>query len=525
MYNLLIVDDELTIRNGLIHTIDWKALGISVAGDVRHGAEALEFVKNNSVHIVITDLRMPIMDGMELTENLHALYPDIKIVILSGHEDFEIARKAIKNNVQDYLLKPFSLNKLENLMVSLCKDLDKMYRNREESRINDQLLSNTLFDLRNSLFIQTYCKTSLKEDDIKSIEKLGLPTNPSLYYIAVCEFENNIDTDIEELIRISRLLDEKYKVNKEVIPFINIKNQIVVYLNKDFSPESLLLEINNIYDKCVYIGVGSVINEWNDLKKSYNEALLTYKARPFMGFSSILEYENLPDVYKLESNSIKSLTAETDTIIIELSDYIIKSNLSKSLECLGKLSANFSKSFLDFKIYKQELVKVIVISAYYLKRHGVDIEEKLNTYSTLLDSTSELHNIQEVERWSRQIVNNLCNKVNLNNKVTCKPLVKKALCYMENNYKTQLRIDEVADHLLITPNYLSRILKEETGLSFLNWLNQYRVKQSEKLLSDPTMKIYEISDMVGFTDYRYFNKVFKKFKKISPREFRNNSLV
>lgn len=526
MYNLLIVDDEQTIRTGLKKTVDWESMGIRIVGDVRHGQEALDFLEINLVHIVLTDLKMPIMDGLMLTEKINNLYPEIKTVILTGYSDFEYARTAIKNGVQDYLLKPLNLNKLNEVINSLTKVLDEETANQEHSLLNSYIVSGAQMDLRYSYLMKYAEKKTLTNREIKSLETLGFPQIPKACRILLCD-PNEIENDnIENLHFCAEILEESWKEARVLMPFISQNQKLAILVGEEIDPIKILETLSHIGDQSFRIGIGSIGQNWAEIKDSFLEAAATYRARPLFDAPQILYYDDLPTQFRKTMESTPQAEISIEEFVLKLPEYIIEQDFTRALSCLNEISTTLKKTLLDFKIFRQEMVKIVVLSSYYLMRNGISLGDFKSNYSDLLSISEKLKNADQVQHWVQGIISDFCSQISNEKKLKYNPLVHEAISHMKLNYKEALRIESVANLLEISPNYLSRIFKEETGLSFLNWLNTYRIKESESLLKNTKLKIYEISDKVGFSDYRYFNKVFKKQNDMSPLDFRKkgNSL-
>ncbi|MDE7015393.1 MAG: response regulator, partial [Kineothrix sp.] len=311
MYRILFVDDEALIREAVSDNVNWEQYGYELAGSCENGKEALEFIEKNPVDVVLTDICMPYLDGMELSEKLSENYPSVKIIILSGYDDFDYAKKAIRYGVKEYLLKPITAEEMGEALLSLKAEMDKekkaerkVWELESAYRKGQELLySDTLLHLIRG--------SKADEESCKELEKIGLNLDSAVYRVAIVELD---------IYARSGKLDEKRKRESALMAFVlhNISQEMVqqskageVCQGKDHrtyilfhsgKPEELrqpvkdicygiIAQMNGIMQLAVNIGLGCCVTETEKIYLSYEEAEEALEYHYVLGGNHIMEME------------------------------------------------------------------------------------------------------------------------------------------------------------------------------------------------------------------------------------------
>ncbi|HEX2925563.1 MAG TPA: response regulator [Ruminiclostridium sp.] len=396
MWKVLIADDEPKIRKGLKNSLDWSEVDAEVVGEAEDGEIALEMAKSLKPDIVLLDICMPFINGLQMVEQLKKEDTDCIIIVITGHDEFSYARSALRLGIFDYILKPVSKEQLKSIVLRAISELG----NR---RAKKQYFDWTLNQLNTN-------RNILKENFINDwLEN-------KLTYAQALEQQEYFNISLSEnsgMILIKPV--EKHNVDE----------------TKEWDRELLLFTIENIVQELA---------------------------------------ENLQPVItcKDNRNNIVAITA-----VDQIHEWL---HLKKSIEqCIEK---NLDQ---NIKVYQR-----------FLENGTEDIP---NVYKSM---------IEEMQRDSGY-----------------SPLVLKAKQYIENNYyKEELSLEEVSEQIKVSSAYLSRLLKQETGFSFIDYLTQVRVKMAIQFMKDPVMKIYEIAEKTGYRSQHYFSTAFKKVMGTSPIEYK-----
>jgi len=522
MYRVVIADDESIIRKGLRELVEWDALGLEVSGEAANGVEALEFVKSFKPHILITDIKMPEMDGISLIKAIKELGSDIKIIIISAHSDYAFLKKAIKLGVESYLLKPIDNDELTSNLADLVDSIEKEILQSTQRRQGVELLrTNTL----NRLITNRISMEEFKEKAMF----LGIDLEAEQYICAACSTEGpaskKFGSDKETaLYAIHNICAEI--TGDTATPFIG-PNDRIVFLFRGGKQENLRDTVDDALSNmekqilkylgiALTFGAGMAVGCVEDVWKSYDLAIKCLEYSMFLGNSAVIWYDRIerPDSqpnYKLDVN------------------YELLGNLIR----LGKKEEFFS--YLDGVF--ESMTSVSLISADYVRNFMVrlvirtfDVFKELPINQTVTAEIADLKyaellsfgKINDFRQWFSRICGKMFDEAGRFQK-TGASVVRNAISYIESHYTERLTLKQLADAFYINTSYLGQIFKRETGESFTNYINKYRIQKAKELLCTPGFKVYEVADKVGFTDYHYFLKIFKKIAGVNPTDIKNNS--
>ncbi|BBI33766.1 response regulator transcription factor [Cohnella abietis] len=513
LIKLLIVDDEPVICEGLRYTIDWEELGVEVAGVAYDGEEALRFIENEEVNIVLTDIRMDGMDGLKLTEHLNISFPQIRVIIISGYEDFSYARQAIRMNVNDYLLKPVEIDELIKAIGKVIVGIKKEEASSDSVSANEdeQWLSNRI---RNS---PSY---------IKETVPAHLPI--SRYRMIATQLEHFSEWR-------STVAPEQYAlIQQQWIKSIN--DYLEAYSIRSIS----VFDHENLLYTLTITNIELGHEEWNDALEGLLESWRG-EAPLYCGVSRV--YDSLAD------------TSIHCAEVTELLQYhVLEGNVILQAETLEQMVANRTLPDIDGAksvqlfvpaMFKQDLdeVKTLVADLFQtFREHGFLLEEVVKQYddiSVLLRQRLRQSGLSLLEHSRKEPIDLMANNsydslqriveeemgyllllIDKNGIDKSYWIIEKVKKYMAEHYRTDLKAFEVAAWLKITPSYFSLIFKQGTGKTFSEYMNELRIDHAKHLLASTHDKVFEISDQVGYKEYKYFVTVFKTYTGMTPKEYR-----
>lgn len=506
-YKVLIVDDESILRNGLKHLCNWEDEGFKLIGEAANGKEALEIIKDKEPNIVITDLIMPEMDGIELAKIIKRDYPKVKVLVLSNISEFEYVKGSFKYGIHDYLLKTeASPESMLPILKSMTKEIDESYLNQNQYN-EEKVLEDSIVDLILG-----------KEVDKDSLEKLLEYFSLENYYLVVSE----IYQEEENYLSLENVKKEiKSKVTEALGDYIKIvifiKNKIVIIVNYDkYKQVKVLRDIENAtkvlfesYDISPFtLSEGRSIK--NNLHYSYEEALnlknkLIYFDKYLITKNDIKERSIK---IKFDYDSFNSFIGRLDfnecINMIKKYLYIIKENTYMEEYALKKFCQNLIYNALSsLENYDSELINISKKKIILFKK--IDISRSFDEIMNIvIDTFNYIDNLSQ---------NSLDSK---NNSYIIK-IVKE---YVDKNYKYEISVATISKDLNINYNYLSYCFKNETNENLSSYISRIRVEKAKIYLEDFKIPIADISEMVGFSEHNYFSKIFKKYTSFTPTEYR-----
>ncbi|QAY68011.1 response regulator [Paenibacillus protaetiae] len=531
MIKLLIVDDEPNIRKGIRTSIEWEQYGIEVAGEAADGAEALEKALQLKPHIVVTDIRMPLMDGLELARRLKNELPAARIVILSGYEDFSFAKEALSIGVQDYLLKPVGAEELIELLLKISEDIKRA----EADKRNQQSL--------NMVLNENY--QAIKSDFINRILQGGF-SNPASIMDKAALLKIPLDgpqhillaVDIDDFALMTEDLPES---KRELIRFsvMNIAEEVLLShasglvcysefdhliglmngnrLNEDFIAricEDIQQAVRTYLKLSVSIGISGICSRISDLNIAYAEAFSALKAKIHKGKASLIRYHDLA-VSPAPHHVL--YPSEEEKVIIGCLKTINTAELQNAID---QIFNRFAAGQTDAARIRSICGRLLLMSVSGIEEMSVDVSSIIGTDFNPYREMERFDTLEDLRNWMNHLLGRLSGLVQENKNEKFKGVIKTALRYMEENYDRAVSLADVAAVVYVTPNYLSRIFKEEMGLNFVEWLNRYRIEKAKALLAEPGAKTYSVAEKVGYSDYKYFSQMFKRFVSCSPKEYK-----
>ena len=533
MYKILLVDDEILVRDAIRENIDWKGMDCELVGDCENGQQAAEFVQNHEVDIVLTDICMPYMDGMELSHFLHDNYPDIIIVIFSGFGEFEYAKRAIQYNVSEYMLKPITAMELTKVIERMKEKADA--RQKEKNKIQI-LMRDSQGYKKNANMIRSKtiealvnCTRDVKES-LEELDKMGIHMEASSYRVAVFDMDlysdlYQIDTEKRQESALMAFVlynvsDEIVNEKKAGVAYQEGSNRVcVVFMgNKTKEGSALIRETcQEIKDKVkevigieVSMGIGSWVRSPGELIFSHRMAEKAIQRRYLLGGNLLIDMEedetdqaiSIQDYLEQLKNAIKTgKKEEMDRILDKIEAEIRGALVDKSYAC----------------VYLQQVIRVIGNSVQSMVSDGADI---IMEREKLLKAVTEQKCFQAATDLVRAYAQKMFEELTNYNSSAGQRQASLAMDYIRNNYMdTELSLNSICSYLNISTSYFSTIFKDITGETFVEALTRTRMEKAKELLENTTLKNYEIAEKVGFSDPHYFGISFKKMTGVTPTEY------
>lgn len=500
---VLIVDDEPIICQGLRQTVPWHEIGAEIIGVAYDGEEALEFIEQTEVDLVLSDVKMPVMDGLLLAEQISNRFPDIKLLIISGYGEFEYAKRAIKYGVKDYLLKPVEIDELMRIIKEIHEEIVQERKNELRSMLRQVLNSSVMgkdMELHQLPFkdhlSSGYC---LIGSEIKNYSETVLPLNET-------ERQDRKNNWV-------RLLDEHLN-HKEIFSasiFIN-ENRLLTCcrFSKEEQPDfPIFEEIEKSVEKQlgnpIFLCLSSCFPSLREINSYFQELLDGLKAHPYMNRNVFTAKEFIPN-----TGSQKRYPDSLEKRVKRLWE----SGAAQQQQFAEDLFKHFAENkwsledvIAALKEIEKKLLNEFQIGIQYRRLHQLNVTV-YNSYNQI--KKLFLEDLKEFSSYRQSIVND-----------GQRWLVKKAIAYIHEHYSSDLKAAEIAGVINVSPNYFSQLIKQETGKHFNDYLHDVRVNQAKSLLKETPFRIFEVSEMVGYKDYKYFVQIFKRVTDLTPTQYRN----
>ncbi|MCG8484936.1 MAG: response regulator [Clostridia bacterium] len=533
MYKVLIVDDDMFVRMGFKTSIDWEKHNFTVIGEAPNGVKAMELIQLNPPDIVITDIKMPLMDGIELIQNISDRYPAIKCIVLSNYNDFELVKEAMKKGAIDYFYK-VTIN-VEEVIKNLEKVCERI--ENERNKVNEVAKLRKVLGQNRSAIVKGFFSEVLSGDIKKINEKemdkkcnaLGLKVsikNGSLLLVKILNYEtllnSRFDGDLSFYTStIINFLEEVMNNNVmgEVYDYQSSTFVLLIHRQNNEENNDLLLAENIQIYLNVFLGIkASVIYDiyyknMNELKQIMDEI----DRIKLMGFyddkESLIAYKGSDSSMQIidEPNQHKG-------ILNALSVYIKMSDSESIFNTIFHFLEEMRKRKIKPSKLKNMMIMVFVyMNTILMEEYG---EEFNYDYLHITGDINDLLSFNELNEFCKVFLSKYTGLLKKHINHNYNSDILKAMSYMQLNYMSKIKLDDVAMHVSMNKSYLSRLFKQETGVNFHHYLQDIRMKKAHEYLRDTDKNISSIAQEIGYTDIFYFDRVFKNYYKVSPSEYR-----
>ena len=526
MYTLLIADDEPLIRNGVKKIIDWESLGFSRILLAEDGQEALKLIRENKVDLVLTDIVMPFMTGLELSEILAKEYPQIHVVILTGHEDFEYAQKSVGLGVKNYILKPIGAESLYKKMTGICEKLHIENKQRQYISSIKKQVNQSLPILREQTLNKIVCSEGRNLGIyLERAESLKLDLQEGPYEIGIMDIElDEIPAADQELyLFATRNIARECLGDKHYI-FEDNKDQIVFLLRcKDLEDcHELMYEVLCIIQQSIYntiqlkttCAIGTTAQDMTCFWEAYRNANRALECKYSLGSNNVYD---IKDLNYLESSFYYPVQ--------EMRELVRMMKLGQAEDVKEAVHRIFYSGSME-RTLSGKNVKMIYIEVItsLLKELSELKEVSENLWSTgfeMYRNTDKLGSLKAVEENLISFAQMLQEEIKSLQTNSGMQVIEKVKGFVKENYKNpELSLGMAAKFASVSIGYLSGLFKKETGMNFVKYLTDVRMEQSIHLLRTTDLKTYEVAYETGFSNPHYFSVSFKKYTGMSPSEFR-----
>lgn len=530
LYNILLVDDETDVLEAMKKKIDWEALGFCLAGTAENGQEALEMAEQLHVDVVMTDIKMPYMDGLTLCKKLKENYRNIKVVIYSGFDDFEFAREAVHLEAEEYLLKPISSKDMENVFGKIKKKLDEEFNQHRNVNKLYEYYRKSLPAMQEQ-FVMGVLEGKITGERLKNMmEMYELDLNAPYYVVVNLYAEAAVKEQSEktaQLLNFSlRDMAEEYLKEKMSFYCINYLDEVIFIfmLQEDKEIENVLYHVDQIckmgsrvLDVQVTGAVGQPCNSLDTLLSSYQEAKTAMEYRTILGGSQVLY---IKDIEPNPQDSVAFMEYDFQNLVraVKIGD---RKETDEAIQSFMDSLRNGCITPNQYQLICMELSTELmkIGRSYKLRTKQIFGAGEHIPWQELYKHLS----VDELESWLREICNNLRHTLRHERSDSTIRLTEQAKAYIGEHYKeNDLSAETLCHQLNVSAAYFSTIFKKEVGLSFVAYLTKIRLEHAVELLRTTEDKTYVIAEAVGYTEPNYFSYVFKKQYGISPSKYRAN---
>lgn len=521
MINILIVDDEPFIRQGLKILINWNFYGYNIIGEASNGNEAIKFVEKNKVDLIISDIKMPGIDGLGLVKNIYEKYNrKIKCIMLSGYYEFEYAKKAIKYGVKEYILKPIEREELIGILISLKEEYEKERKSDYIKAKNEKVIYEGHL---NRILCNNY-----NDDDINYVNKY-LRYKNYLRYINIEIYLEENSQEIEECSKV-KVYDELrewlgdknyYNIVYDIIKEDKIDGIGFIFtsvlaeelgLNEQQYIEKMKKLLNSSNEYTCRLLIGKKVEALSEIGISYNSLYMIKILRSDTSVKDIFYYDDIDSKKSIDYNLIN---ANIEKLIKSIED----SDVVKIENCIEVFYGAFSKDTNNLKIIKIYIDYLLCNLINIIKKSDSSVnEEKVLEYIDAklfnkIITSGTAHDLKgfcvEVSVYIKDLRSNSMHNI--------VALIDKEV---SENYMQPLTLKYLSEKYYLNTAYLGQLFKKNYNKSFKDYLNDYRIEKASLMLKRSNEKIYKIAEDVGYNNTDYFISKFVQVKGVTPLQYR-----
>ena len=515
MYTIVVADDEEELRKAIIRKIDWESIGFHVVGEAENGIEALDMVEKKAPDLLLTDIRMPFVSGIELARQVREIRPTTQIAFLSGFDEFTYAQQAIQYNIISYMLKPISMADLTKELKSIKDKIDNIFEEfdswkQDRTSIHEFVLP---------LLLDSYGKS----DDPGREEQLqnqaaacGLVRSKSnaLQYAVLAttvqDFEGRNRTEAKLVHSVDMILKKYmsfysfYMEGRIISLLLGTRGAFEKYLH--IMVGDIVQSTERILSYNCHIGVSRIQDGFSGCHEAYREAMNALGYSHMGDRSSIHYIADEERVTALDMSGMEDTITELENLIRSGTRQELQQYLEDLFEAMSGEKAQIKLKFLMMQMFSS------IFRIVYAVTDEMTLMRKLN----LLDGS-----YQEMRDQFMSVCMEARELVNAGKKKSSQIMCEQALHIIEREYgDPDLSLVGVSSKINVSPNYLSALMKKEAGASFVDLLTRRRMETAKELVMGTSMKVREISEKCGYRDQHYFSYCFKKYCGVSPNTMR-----
>ncbi len=499
MYSVILIDDEMMIREGLKLIVDWEQHGFRVIGEAKDGLSGAKLIKKENPDLILVDIRMPGLTGLELLEDVRNHGYQGEVIILTGYSEFEYAREALRLDVSSYLLKPIDEDEL-------CSQLEVIKTKLDAVELAKLKKDDMAIGIRNSVCRKVIFEDAISEQEEKNLEDDAFLTARDRYHVVLIKRQKRYDDTIGDILKKIQATPIKIALDHYIILVFKNKSfrQLVVVLN------NLSKQYYKITKEPCFITIGGQVVAYRNLNKSFAQAngllerQFLYRNQNIIFYDAFIEEKTMDPNPIMDVNYLYGLVEVGNQEAVEvyfnqLEDALVLSNLS--VEKIRGICVN------GFVAVKDRLIQ----------EYG-QVEKLLPGSKEIIDKIYAFSNLTEILEYIREtlvvVADTICDGSYENT-------MKRLLNYIHKNYDKNLKLEALARLFNYNSSYLGKIFKEKVGQNFNSYLEILRIEHAKELLKAESLKIYQVAEKVGYNNVDYFFSKFKKHVGVSPKAYRN----
>lgn len=522
MYSVFIVDDEVIVRDGIRGKIDWERSAFTFAGEAGDGEIALSMIQEIKPDILVTDIKMPFMDGLELSRMVKKLFPWTKIIILSGHDEFEYAQKAISIGVAEYILKPFTSEELLASMNRVAEELDSQKRQFSDIAKMKETLASASLLAKEKLLTDIVLGVASSADSVRAADDMKIDLISRFYTVCVSEMYPASGKAANLIEAKSRLLSIAERDPKVLAFFISPERAVFILKSAQVGQgeeesynlaNSVEHEIQSLSDLFVVTSIGMTVDRMARISDSYHSAV------QYLLKNRSVEKNRIINSSDCSKNGITPFDLKECDPLVERIRYADEGEIEQIVDQYLEYIADAREDFVSTASYL--LVDVIISISKLVEDLGGDVKDIAPEILSRSFVSNAVSSKEVFAREVKRILSEILAWRNSRSMGKYGAVILRAKKYIEENFANpDICLMSTAKAVNMSPNHFSSVFSQECGVTYIEYLTNVRIERAKKLLKNTAMRSSEIAYEIGFSDPHYFSFIFKKVAGLSPHEYR-----
>lgn len=522
VYKVILVDDEDQVR-GRIKSFLEERDDFVVVDSANNGVDALELVETHEPDVVITDIRMPFINGIELTKHLRRDYPNIKVAFISGYDEFEYAKEAIDLNVYTYLMKPVSQDDLhaflDKLAATLKDEHDRLY-NAERLEETYKESMPLLIENRFTALLQ---EDMIQDDSLDALKQFGIDLTKGQHVLGIIRFKGAKDTFLLERFRIflRNLIPTILNHYKQVHVFQMTGNMIFLVNHPELTTRrveddlhAMLAKTGDFEALSMDIGVSSIFDDVRELRVKFEEAERALDYGKYSNVGPLIFYEDFeredPQIYMISNEMISQID---NAIRFGTLEHI--TDLFNDIRILT--NAN-TASWMNLRFIMVNIASMVIR---YAQSLSVDLSTLMD--GDMIDVVMEQRDLNDFLTFVEDMIVRIREAKEKDTAQKSNKLIYEIIQYVDTNFtKPSIQMETLCETFAISVSYLSVLFKRETGMTFHKYLTKKRMEKAKELLAYSDQRVIEVAEACGYNEVYHFSHTFKKYTGVSPKEYRHD---
>ncbi len=516
-YRVVIVDDEYLVRELIKRSIPWQEINLDIVGEATGAMEAMDVIEETNPDILITDICMPIIDGIKLSSMVLNQYPQIKVVVLTGHDEFHYAKESISLGIKEYMLKPINPPELKSCMIKLVKQI-------KEERILENNLQIMAPYLKEKV-LNDLVSFRPEIDIVENLKRNEIFFSSEEYQVALCNVISTGDSIYKDRMSVFNIIHNHFVGDTDIYCFLGSRGYIVLLSHNSSIDLELLSQriINNVInrlDLTLSIGIGESVYNLMDIYTSYNQASKGLEYQVVEGINSVILFNDIKSVTGYDSIKqgllINELAFSIKTGIIDRLENSINELFELQIRGIGG-------DINSIRVMASNILSTVLS---LISEEGLEVKDIFVIEKQPYENIFKLVDLKDIKLYLFNLSESIIRIIKDKNSKRNSLLISKVKNFLKDNLDNcELQLAGTAEIFNVNSSYLSRKFKQECGESFIEYLAKLRLQKAIILLKNSDKRSYEIADEIGISDPHYFSIFFKKKMNMSISEYKKTLKV